>query len=156
MTTLIISIYILINLSPIFYTVKNSMTNLVTPEKIIFSVVKKGVLNGWDIQRNFYSSLNENHSMVWIYIQRVCTKVLGGDWDEEPEAIKWVKEMLSYFEIIDASMTLKLYFFHPLSKQKGFTKPNNDREKTVQRQNTRRIACRGMLVESQDHHVWWK
>lgn len=50
--------------------------------------------------------------MAWIYLQRVCTRVLGGDRDAEPEAREWVKEMLHYFEIIGASMTLKLHFLH--------------------------------------------
>ena len=47
--------------------------------------------------------------MAWIYLERVCTRVLGGDRDAEPE---WVKEKLHYFEIIGALMTLKFHFLH--------------------------------------------
>lgn len=50
--------------------------------------------------------------MAWIYLERVCTRVLGGDRDAEPEAREWVKEMLYYFEKIGTSMTLKLHFLH--------------------------------------------
>ena len=56
--------------------------------------------------------------LQWIYLQHVCTRILGGDRDAEPEAREWVKEMLHYFDKIGTSMTLKL-----MSKENGFTKP---------------------------------
>lgn len=90
-----------------------------TTAHFVLFVYFSGTLNGPDIRRLLHSSrffrlLGHETDLqnAWLNMKHVILDVLGKNRVGDDKAKEYVNDMLKYFELIGASMSLKLHFLH--------------------------------------------